>query len=128
MAVPQAAEIEALSARLIPGYPRLPLDNPRTDRIYIPWTYVPPLFLVHLMIVSPFLAPETALHMMQAKAATMGMTQRVAPFLNWLRAARIDPLQGIAALSRMDLVDTTLSQRHKIRTRLFLPPSLPIPL
>ena len=49
--------------------------------------------------------------MMHAKADTMEMTQQVAPFLNWLKAATIEPQQGIAALTSVDLTDATLTQR-----------------
>ena len=74
-------------------------------------------------MVSPFLAPATVWHMMHAKSETMGMIQRVAPFLDWLRAATVDPQQGIAALTSVDLADTTLVQRQGIRMRLIpLPP------
>ena len=59
---------------------------------------------------------------MDAKADTMGMNQRVAPFLDWLRAATVEPHQSIAALTSMDLADSTLAQRQGIRTSL-PPPS-----
>ena len=60
-------------------------------------------------MVSPFLAPATVWHMVHAKADDMGITQRVAPFLDWLRAETVDPQQGIAVLSSVDLTDTTLA-------------------
>ena len=50
------------------------------------------------------------------------MIQRVAPFLDWLRAATIDPLQGIAALTDVDRSDTMLAQLQSIRTSLVPPP------
>ena len=83
-----------------------------------------PLSLVHPLMVSPFLAPATAWNMMHEKANTMGMTQRVAPFLNWLRAATIEPLQGIDLLTRVDLADANLEQWQGIRTSLS-PPNPP---
>ena len=74
-------------------------------------------------MVYPFLAPATAWYMMHTKADNMRMTQWVAPFLDWLRAATVDPQQGIAALTSVDLADTTLVQRQGIRMRLIpLPP------
>ena len=76
-------------------------------------------------MVSPFLALSTRWHMMHAKSDAMGMTQRLAPFLNWLRVVTIDPLQGIAALIRVDLADSTLEQRQGIRTSLVLLPPPP---
>ena len=57
----------------------------------------------------------------------MGMTHRVAPFLNWLRAATIEPLKGITALNSVDLADATLAQRQDIRTSLVPPPPPPHP-
>ena len=63
--------------------------------------------------------------MMHAKADAMGMTQWVSPFLNWLGAATIEPLQGISALTSVDLADATLAQRQGIRTRL-VPPTPPL--
>ena len=47
--------------------------------------------------------------MMHANSDTMGMTQWVAPFHDWLRAAKIEPLQGIAALTSVDLADAMLA-------------------
>ena len=76
-------------------------------------------------MVSPFLAPGTAWHMMHKKSDAMGITQWVALLLDWLRAATIEPLQGIATLTSVDLADATLTQRQKIRT--ILVPSPPPP-
>ena len=87
-----------------------------------------PLSLVHPLMVSPFLAPATAWNMMHEKANTMGMTQRVAPFLNWLRAATIEPLQGTDSLTSVDLADANLEQWQGIRKSLAPPtPPLQIP-
>ena len=52
----------------------------------------------------------------------MGITQRVVPFMDWLRAAMVDPQQGIAALTIMDLANYTLAQKQGIRTSLAPPP------
>ena len=43
VAVPQVTEMEALSARLAPGHPRLPPDTPRTYRVSIPRASLAPL-------------------------------------------------------------------------------------
>ena len=75
-------------------------------------------------MVSPFLALATAWHMIHTKVDAMGMTQQVAPFLDWLRAVTIDLLQGIAALTSVDLSDATLAQRQVIWTSL-VPPLSP---
>ena len=48
--------------------------------------------------------------MMHSKDNTMGITQRVAPFLDWLRLATVGPQQGIANFTSVDLVDATLAQ------------------
>ena len=109
MVVPPSADMEALLTRLAPIHPCLPQDTPRTDRVSVPQSSLSPLSLVHSMMVSPFLFPATTWHMMHAKSNTMGMTQRVAPFLYWLRAATVDPLQGISALTSVDLADATLA-------------------
>ena len=89
--VPQAADMENLMERLAPGHLCLPLDTPRPDRVSLPRASLDPLSLVHLLIVSPFLAPATVWHMMHEKSEAMGMTQRVAPFLDCLRAATVEP-------------------------------------
>ena len=68
------ADMESLMARLAPGHPHLPPDTPRPDRVSVPWASLTPLTLFHLMMVSPFLAPATAWHMMHAKSDAMGMT------------------------------------------------------
>ena len=78
-------------ARLTHRNPCLPLETPRPNRVSLPRESLAPLSLVHLLMVSPFLAPATAWHMMHAKANAMGMTQWVAPFLYWLRAVTVDP-------------------------------------
>ena len=82
VAVPLAAEMEALLARLAPRHPGLPQDTPITERISVPRSSLAPLFLVHPLMVYPFLAPTTAWHMMHKKSDAMGMTQRVALFLD----------------------------------------------
>ena len=74
VAVPPAADIEALLVRLAPKYPHLPPDTPRTERISVPWTSLTPLSLVHPMMVFPFLEPENAWHMMHAKDDAIWMT------------------------------------------------------
>ena len=119
--------MQALMSRLAPGNPRLPPETPRPDRISVPRASLDPLSLVHLLIVSPFLAPETVWHMINAKSDAMGMIQQVAPFLDWLRAAMVDTQQGIATLTRVNLTYATLAQRQGIRTRLVPPPPPPQP-
>ena len=54
----------------------------------------------------------------------MGTTQRVAPFLDWLRAATIDLLQGIAALTGVELSDANMAQRQSI-SKILVPPLSP---
>ena len=73
-------------------------------------------------MVSPLLSLENAWHMMHTKTDDMGMTQRVAPFLDWLRVARVEPHQGIAALTGVDLANSTLEQRQGIMMSLVPPP------
>ena len=88
--------MEALLACRTPGHPCLPPDTQRIERVSVPQASLASLSLVHPLMVSPFLVPATTLHMMHAKANYVGITQRVAPFLDGLRAATSDPLQGIA--------------------------------
>ena len=95
--IPQAAYMEDLMACLSPRHPRLPPETPIPERVSVPRASLAPLSLVHPLMVSPFLAPATVWHMMHAKSNAMGMTQWVAPFLDWVRAATVDPRQGIAA-------------------------------
>ena len=76
-------------------------------------------------MVLPFLAPDTAWHMMHAKADAMGMTQWVAPFLDWLRVTTVDPKQGITTLNIVYLADATLIHKKGTRTSLVLPPPPP---
>ena len=125
--VPRAADMEALFSHLAPGHPRLPPETPIPDTVSVPWASLAPLSMVHPLMVSPFLAPATVWHIMHAKANAMGMTQRVAPFLDWLRVATVDPQQGITALASVDLVDATLAQLQGIRTSLVSPPPPPQP-
>ena len=75
VAVPQAVEMEAFLARLAPGHLRLPPDTSTIERVSVPWAYLPPLSLVHPLMVSPFLAPATTWHMMHAKYDAVGMTK-----------------------------------------------------
>ena len=74
VAVTQAAEMETLLVHLAPGHLCLPPDTPRNDRVSVPWSSLPPLYLVHPLILSPLLAPATAWYMMHAKSDAMGMT------------------------------------------------------
>ena len=108
--------------RLAPGHPCLPLDTPRTDRVSVHRASLSPLYILYLLMVYPFLAPETAWHIMHAKDDNMGVTQRVSPFLNLLRAATIIPLQGIYALTSTELAYATLVQQQGISTSLVPPP------
>ena len=101
-------------ARLALGHPRLSTYTLRPERVSIPGASLTPLFMVHPLMLSPFLAPATACHMMRVKADAMRVTQRVAPFLDWLRAALVEPQQGIVSLTSVDLPDSKLSQRQGI--------------
>ena len=114
--------MEDLLARLSPGHPRLPQDTQRTERFSVPWASLAPLSLLHPLMFSLFLAPATVWHMMHTKFDTMGMILRVAPFLVWLRAETIEPLQGISALTSLNLTDAILAQLQGIRTSLVSPP------
>ena len=107
-------EMEALLAFLAPGHPRLAADIPRLERVSVPRSYLSPLSLGHPLMVSPFLSPSTTWHMMHAKADAMGISQRVLPFMEWLRAATVEPQQGIAALPSVDFASSTLTQRQGI--------------
>ena len=91
VAVPRETEMEALIARLNLGHPWLPADTPRPERVSVPRSPFYPLSLVHLLMVSPILAPATLWHMMHAKADAVGMKHGLAPFLDWLRATTVKP-------------------------------------
>ena len=54
--------------------------------------------------------------MMLTKADAVGMTQQVAYFLECMRAMTVDPQQGIAALTIVDLYNSTMAQWNEIRT------------
>ena len=53
--------------------------------------------------------------MMNAKSDAVGVTQQVAHFLGWLRETTVDPQQGIAALTNVDLYDSNMAQWNDIR-------------
>ena len=89
--VPKEADMEAALARLPPGKPRFPVDTPRQDRVSVPLESIPPCSLVHLLMVAPFLSPFNAWHMMHVKAKAMDITQRVIPFMEWMRATTVSP-------------------------------------
>ena len=65
--------------------------------------------MVHPLMVCPFLAPATLCYMMHAKADAVEMTQRVAPFLDWLRATTVEHQQVISALTIVDLAHSTVA-------------------
>ena len=117
--------MEALMSHLAPGHPHLPPETQRPNRVSVPKAYLAPLSLVHPLKVSPFLALATVCHMIQSKSDAMGMTQQMAPFLDWLRAVTMDPQQGITALTIVEFADATLAQRKGIRTSLVPPPPPP---
>ena len=83
--------MEDLMERLAPGHPHLPPWTPRPDRVSIPLASLSFLSLVHPLVFSPLLAPATVWHTMHKKEDAMVMTQQAAPFLNWFRAATVDP-------------------------------------
>ena len=89
--VPRTTNMEALLGCLAPGHPRLDADTQNPERVSVQRAYLSPLSLVHPLMVSLFLSPLTAWHMMHMKDDAMGITQRVAPFMDWLRAATVDP-------------------------------------
>ena len=87
----RATDMEALIARLVLGYPWLPANTLRPERVYVPRSSLDPLSLVHPLMVTQFLDPATLWHMMHAKSDAVGMKQGVAPFLDWLRATTVKP-------------------------------------
>ena len=91
VAAPRVTEMEALIARLALGHPWIPADTLRPERVSVPRSSLDSLYLVHMLMVSPFLAPATSWHMMYTKADAVGMKQEVAPFLDWLRATTVKP-------------------------------------
>ena len=107
--VPQAEEMVAFLVSLVPGHTRLPPVYPRNREGIRTRESLAPLSLVHVLMVSPFLAPATVWHMMHVKSDAVGMTHQVAPFFDWLKEETVDPLQGIAALTSVDLADATLA-------------------
>ena len=68
-----ATEMEALIVRLALGYPWLPADTPRPERVSVPRSSLAPLSLVQPLIVSPFLSPATSWHMMHTKSDAVSM-------------------------------------------------------
>ena len=76
---------------------------------------------------SPFFSPFNAWHMMHAKAESMGIPQPVIPFMECLRAATVEPQQGINSLTSMYLADTIPEQRQGIWTNLVSPHPPPPP-
>ena len=64
LAVLRVTEMEALLARLDPGYPRLPADTQWPERVSVPQASLVALYLVHPLMFSPFLDPATVWHMM----------------------------------------------------------------
>ena len=111
--------------RLAPVHPRMAAYTQSPERVCILQDYLVPLTPVHLLMVSKYLSPSSAWHMMHTKAEAMGMTPCVASFMDWLRAETVAPQQGIAALTIVDLYDSTMAQWNGIRTRLApLPPPM----
>ena len=47
--------------------------------------------------------------MIHSKEDAMGITQRVTPLMQWLRAATVEPQQGISALTSVELDDNMLA-------------------
>ena len=74
--------MKVLIGRLALGHLRLCADTPRLERVSVPRPSLSPLYLLHPLMVSPFLLPATSWHMMHAKANAVEMTQQVAPFLD----------------------------------------------
>ena len=72
--------MEAMLTRLDPGHLRLAADTQRLERVSVPRASLAPIYLVDTLMVSPFLSPLTAWHMMHVEANAMGITQRMATF------------------------------------------------
>ena len=117
-------DMEALLERLSPGHTRMAMDTPRPERVSVTRASLYPPSLVQSLMVSPFLLPSTAWHMMHTKVNPMGITQRVTPFVEWLKETTVELQQGIAALTIMDLADTMMVQRQGIRK--YFPPHPPL--
>ena len=66
--------MEALIASLVLEHPWLHADTLRPERVSVPQSSLAPLSLMHLLMVSPFLAPAISWHLMHAKADEMGLT------------------------------------------------------
>ena len=91
VSVPRSTEMEELIVRLTLGHPWIPAYNLRLESVSVPRYSLAPLYLVHPLMVYPLLEPATSCDMIYAKASTVGMTQRVAPFLDCLRATTVEP-------------------------------------
>ena len=61
------------------------------ERVSVTWVSLSPLFLVHPLMVSPFLLPSNVLHIMHTKEDGKGITQQVTLFMEWLRRATGKP-------------------------------------
>ena len=95
--------MEAALACLAPEHPRLAGDTARPERVSVPLLSLSPLSLAQPLMVAPFLSPLNVWHKMHAKIEAMGITQRVILFVEWLRAATVEPQKGINALTSVDL-------------------------
>ena len=87
-----------------------------TERVSVPWVSLAPLSLVQFLTVPQLLLSSKAWHIIHTKADAIGITQRVTPFMEWLRTTTGKPKKGTAALTSVDLVETTLEQRQRIQT------------
>ena len=89
--VPWKTDMEALLTRLATEHLWLAADTQQLERVSVPRASLAHISLVDLLMVSPFLSPLTAWHMMHVKANAMGITQRVSPFMDCLRAKIVKP-------------------------------------
>ena len=56
-------------------------DTARPERVLVPLVSLATLYLVHPLMVAPFMSPSNVWHMIHAKAEAMGITQQVCKIL-----------------------------------------------
>ena len=124
VAAHSVAELDQALSTTGPGAARLPNSTVTSDMVAK--VTIVPLALVHPLPRSPFLIPANVWNLIAARAASMGLERRVAPFLQWLRAQTTRQEAAIKALIRVDLADSTLQARQDLKNKLI--PPLPPPV
>ena len=120
--LPSVEDITQSIVHTGPGAPIIPEFTVTSYTFTVPKISISPLYLVHLILTSPFLSPTKSCRLLVVWVNSVGLSAKVDTFMDWLRM-HAKTLQEInKALNGVDLADFTLHIREGIQRSLVPPP------